>query len=132
VNIPKGIFDNAELRVNEKADAGVYGGPAGDLFLKIRVKEDKNFKRENDDLICNVMLTYPQLTLGCQLDIESIDGTKHAIKIPKVCPVGKHIIISGEGFYKLRGKTRGNLINNTQCFIPQKLSADAKKKLQEY
>jgi molecular chaperone DnaJ len=132
VNIPQGIYDNAELRVNEKADAGVYGGPAGDLFLRVNIKEDKNFKRENDDLICTIMLTYPQLTLGCQVDIESIDGTKHAIKIPKGCPVGEQIIIYHEGFQKLRGKSRGNLIIITQCVIPQKLSADAKKKLQEY
>ncbi|HSC24744.1 MAG TPA: molecular chaperone DnaJ [Candidatus Babeliales bacterium] len=132
VNIPHGIYDNAELRVSEKADAGLYGGPAGDLFLHIRVKENKAFKREQDDLVCHVMLTYPQLTLGCQLDIESIDETKHAIKIPKGCPVGEKIVISGEGFYKLRGKARGNLIIITQCFIPQKISAEAKKKLQEY
>lgn len=132
VTIPQGIYDDAELRVNGKADAGLYGGPAGDLFLKIHVQEDKNFKRDKDDLICTVMLTYPQLTLGCQLDIESIDGTKHAIKIPKGCPVGERIIITGEGFTKLRSKTRGNLVIITQCFIPQKLSADAKKKLQEY
>lgn len=132
VNIPKGIFDNAELRVSEKADAGLFGGPAGDLFLRISVKEDKTFKRDNDDLICNVMLTYPQLTLGCQVDIENIDGTKHTIKIPKACPVGEKIIISGEGFQKLRGKTRGDLVIITQCFIPTKLSPEAKKKLQEY
>jgi molecular chaperone DnaJ len=132
VNIPRGIYDGAELRVSEKADAGIYGGPAGDLFLRIHVKEDKNFKRDGDDLICIVMLTYPQLTLGCQIDIESIDETKHAVKIPKGCPVGEHIVLSGEGFYKLRGKTRGNLVIITQCFIPQKLSAEAKKKLQEY
>lgn len=132
VNIPKGIFNDAELRVSEKADAGLYGGPAGDLFLRIRVKEDKIFKRDNDDLICNVMLTYPQLTLGCQVDVENIDGTKHTIKIPKGCPVGEKIVISGQGFYKLRGKTRGNLVIITQCFIPTKISADAKKKLQEY
>jgi len=132
VNIPRGIYNNAELRVNEKADAGLYGGATGDLFLQVRVKEDKTFKRDNDDLICYVMLTYAQLTLGCQVDIESIDETKHTIKIPKGCPVGEKIIITGEGFHKLRGKTRGNLIIITQCFIPQKISAEAKKKLQEY
>lgn len=132
VNIPRGITNNAELRVSEKGDAGVYGGPSGDLFLQIRVKEDKTFRRDQDDLICSVMLTYAQLTLGCQVDIENIDDTKHAIKIPKGCPVGEKIIIPSEGFYKLRGKTRGNLVIITQCYIPAKLTADAKKKLQEY
>ena len=132
VNIPRGINDNAELRVSEKGDAGLYGGASGDLFLRIRVKEDKTFKRDQDDLICTVMLTYAQLALGCQVDVESIDDTKHAIKIPKGCPVGEKIIIPSEGFYKIRGKTRGNLIIITQCYIPAKLTADAKKKLQEY
>jgi len=132
INIPRGIYNGAELRVGEKGDAGVYGGPTGDLLLRIQVKEDKHFTRDGDDLLCNVLLTYPQLTLGCQIDIESIDSTKHAIKIPKGCPVGERIIISGEGFQKIRGKSRGNLVVITQCFIPQKLSSDAKKKLQEY
>ena len=132
VNIPCGVSDDAELRVSEKADAGLYGGPTGDLFLHVRVKEDKTFKRDGDDLICHVMLTYAQLTLGCQVDVESIDETKHSIKIPKGCPVGEKIIISGQGFHKVRGKTRGDLVIITQCFIPQKISAEAKKKLQEY
>jgi molecular chaperone DnaJ len=132
VNIPRGIFNDAELRVSEKADAGVYGGRTGDLFLRVHVKEDKTFKRDQDDLLCNVMLTYPQLTLGCQVDVESIDGTKHAIKIPKGCPIGERIVIANEGFHKLRGKTRGNLVIITQCFIPQRISPEAKKKLQEY
>jgi molecular chaperone DnaJ len=132
VTIPSGIFNNAELRVNGKADAGIYGGPAGDLFLHIKIKEDKKFTRDKDDLICHVMLTYPQLTLGCQVDIESIDETKHSIKVPKGCPVGEQIIIPGEGFQQLRGKKRGNLIIITQCYIPKKLSAEAKKALSDY
>ncbi len=132
LNIPQGIYNGAELKVADKGDAGVYGGPAGNLIIRITVKEDKQFKRDGDDLLCTVMLTYPQLALGCQIDIESIDGTKHTIKVPKGCPVGERIIITSEGFHKLRGKTRGNLVIITQCFIPQKLSADAKKKLQEY
>ena len=132
VNIPSGIYNDAELRVNEKADAGIYGGPSGDLFLRIKVKEDKNFKRVDNDLLCTVMLTYPQLTLGCQVEIESIDGSKHMLKIPKGCPVGEKIIISGEGFQKIRSKARGDLVVTTQCIIPKKLSAEAKKKLTEY
>lgn len=132
VNIPRGITDNAELRVGDKGDAGLYGGSAGDLFLHVRVKEDKTFTRDGDDLICHVMLTYAQLTLGCQVDVESIDETKHAIKIPKGCPVGEKIVITGAGFQKLRGKTQGNLVIITQCYIPSKISTEAKKKLQEY
>lgn len=132
INIPAGIYDGAELRISGKGDAGVYGGPAGDLFLKVLVLADKKFKRVDDDLVCSVMLTYPQLVLGSQIDIENIDGTKEAIKIPKGCPVGERIIIPGKGFTKLRGVGKGNLVVITQCHIPKKLSSKAKELLNEY
>ena len=132
VTIPKGIFDGAELRIPSKGDAGVYGGEAGDLYLKVKVQSDTKFKRVEDDLVCTIMLTYPQLVFGCQLDIESIDGTKEAIKIPKGCPVGEKIIVAGKGFDKLRGNVRGNLVVITQCHIPKKMSAEAKDALTKY
>lgn len=132
VTIPAGIFDNAELRITDKGDAGVYSGPAGDLYLKVEVQEDKKFKRVKDDLTCSVMLTYPQLTLGCQVEIESIDGSKYVIKIPKGCEIGARILVPGKGFCKLRSKIRGNLVVITQCHIPKKLSIIAKKVLNSY
>lgn len=132
VNVPKGIFDGAELRISGKGDAGVYGGPPGDLFIKVHVMPDKHFKRMKDDLVCTVTLTYPQLVLGAQIDITSIDDSKESIKIPKGCPVGERIMIPGKGFHALRGSTRGNLVIVTKCHIPKKLSAEAKKALAEY
>lgn len=132
VNIPAGIYNGAELRVSGKGDAGVYGGPAGSLYVKIKVLADKKFKRVEDDLVCTMMLSYPQLVLGCQIEIENIDGTKETVKVPKGCPVGEKIISPGKGFVKLRNKTRGNLVVITQCHVPKKLSADAKKLLTDY
>lgn len=132
VTIPKGIYDGAELRISGKGDAGVYGGPAGDLFLKVIVTPDKKFQRVDDDLVCNITLTYPQLVLGCQVDIESIDETKHSIKIPRGCPVDEKIIIPGKGFQKLRGKASGNLVVITKCYIPKKLNSESKAALTEY
>ena len=132
VNIPAGIFDGAELRISGKGDAGVYGGPMGDLFLKIRILLDKKFTRAGDDLQCTVVLTYPQLVLGSQIEIENIDGTKESIKIPKSCPVGERIILPGKGFTKLRGNGKGNLVVITNCEIPKKLSNRAKELLMEY
>lgn len=132
VTIPAGIFDTAELRIADKGDAGVYGGSAGDLFIKIRVTADKQFKRVNDDLVCSLVVTYPQLVLGSQVDIESIDGTQQMVKIPKGCAVGEKIVMPGQGFPSLRSKVKGNLVVVVGCDIPRKLSPDAKKKLIEY
>jgi len=102
------------------------------LYLKIQVQEDKKFKRVKDDLTCSVILTYPQLALGCQVEIESVDGTKYIIKIPKGCQIGEHVLVPGKGFFKLRSNVRGNLVVITQCHIPKKLSAVAKKALSSY
>lgn len=132
LNIPAGIYSGAELRVSDKGDAGVYGGPSGSLYVKIKILDDKKFQRINDDLVCTMMLTYPQLVLGCQIEIENIDGTKEMVKVPKGCAVGEKIITPGKGFVQLRNKTRGNLVVITQCHIPKKLSVEAKNLLTNY
>jgi len=132
VTIPQGIFNGAELRISGKGDAGVYGGGAGDLLLKIEVMSDKKFKRVKDDLECSVMLTYPQLVFGCQIDFESLDGSTQTIKIAKGTPVGEKIVIPGKGFKSLRSNSFGDLVIVTQCSIPKKLDADAKKSLIDY
>lgn len=132
LNIQKGMFDGAEIKALGRGDAGVYGGSAGDLLFKVHVMPDKQFKRTSDDLIVNILLTYPQLVFGSQVEIESIDGSKEAIKIPKGCPVGEKIIVPGKGFSKIKGTTRGNLVVITKCHIPTKLSTEAKKALADY
>ncbi len=132
VNIPAGVYDGAELRISGKGDAGVFGGRPGELFIRIHVVADKKFRREGDDLVCVLPLTYPQLVLGSQVEIESIDDSKHTLKIPRGCPVGEKIIIPGKGFTNLRSKTKGNLVVLTQCAIPKKISEEAKKLLSAY
>lgn len=132
VKIPAGIYDGAELRLAQKGDAGIFGGPAGGLFILIHVLPDKQFTRNEDDLVCHLMLTYPQLVFGAQVEIEAIDNSKLLLKIPKGCPVGEKIIIHDKGFPKIRGRGRGDLIVITQCNIPTKLSAETKETLKKY
>lgn len=132
LNIPAGIYDGAEIRASGKGDAGIFGGEAGDLWFKIKVMPHKYFKRTNDDLETTIILTYPQLVLGCQMEIESIDGSKETIKIPQGCAVGERVTINGKGFPKPRSKARGNLVITTKCDIPKKLNAQATEALQKY
>lgn len=132
VSIPKGIYDGAELRLAGNGDAGVFGGPAGDLFLKIRVTPHAQFRRNEDDIECTVSLTYPQLVFGAQMEINNIDGSKEQLKIAPGTPVGARIVINGKGFFKIRGRGRGNLVVVTSCDIPKKLSPEAEKALREY
>jgi len=132
VNIPAGIYDKAELRVAGKGDAGIFGGSAGDLYLNINIEPNKQFHRRNNDLVTHLILTYPQLVLGSQIEIESIDGSKQTVKISKGCPVGHEILIPGKGFKNLHSTGRGNLVIITQCDIPKKLNPDEKQALLEY
>lgn len=132
VSIPAGIYNKAELRIVGKGDAGIFGGSTGDLYLTVEVLTDKVFHRKDHDLVTTLSLTYPQLVLGCQIEIENIDGTKETIKIPKGCPVNKEIVVPGKGFANLRGHGRGNLIIITNCDIPSKLNEETKTALHTY
>ena len=132
IKIPKGIANGEKITFRNKGDAGVYGGPAGDLLLQVTVAQDKHFSREGDNLISSALLTYPQLVFGCQIEIKNIDDTTITVKIPKGSPVGERIIVPGKGFANPRTKNIGNLVIITQCHIPTKLSESAKKQLQDY
>lgn len=132
VIIPQGIFDEAEMRLPGKGDAGTFGGSTGDLRLRINVKTDPNFERRDNNLVMKLMLTYPQLVLGSQVEVELLDGSVETIKIPKGCAVGKEIIIPGKGFSRIRGTEKGSLIIVTQCDIPTKLTADTKDALLKF
>lgn len=132
VTVPRGVVDGTDLRITDKGDAGVFGGESGHLFLRVHVLDDKKFNRVGDDLMCSVMLTYPQLVLGCQIDITSIDESVHGIKVPRGCPVGEHIVVLGKGFENIRTKKKGNLVVVVQCHIPKNLADQAKQALVSY
>lgn len=130
INIPKGIYEGAQLRVSEKGDAGTFGGPAGDLYLNINVSPDKNFVRRGVDIVAELALSYPQLVLGCKINFEHIDGSKIEVSVPKGCPVGKEIQIAGRGFAVLGKNKTGDLFVKISCKIPTTLSESAKQALQ--
>lgn len=132
INIPKGIFDGAELRVPGKGDAGVFGGTAGNLYLIIKVMPDTKFKRIEDDLECSISVTYPQLVFGSQIEVENIDGTKENLKIPKGWQANEPIKIKDKGFARIKGKGNGDLIVIPKCDIPKKLSKEAEETLRKY
>lgn len=132
ITIPAGIYQNAELRVSGKGDAGIFGGSAGDLYLVVNITPNSKFYRRENDLVTTLHLTYPQLVLGCQVEIENIDGSRETIKVPKGCPVGKEIVVPSKGFELLHNKGRGSLVIITNCDIPTKLNEETKKSLLDY
>ena len=108
VKIPAGIDTGIRLRVSSQGEAGINGGPSGDLFLLIEVKPDRRFQRKGDDLNTSVDILYPQAVLGCEVKIETFDGSE-TLDIPSGTQPGSKLRIKGRGMPRLRGKGNGDM-----------------------
>ena len=108
VKIPAGIDTGIRLRVSSQGEAGINGGPSGDLFLLIEVKPDRRFQRKGDDLNTSVDIKYPQAALGCEVKIETFDGFE-TLDIPAGTQPGSKLRIKGRGMPRLRGKGSGDM-----------------------
>lgn len=108
VNIPPGVETGVRLRVSQQGEAGINGGPPGDLFLLIEVTPDNRFRRRGDDLNTTVEITYPQAILGCEVKINTFDGNEK-LDIPPGTQPGSKLRIKGRGMPKLRSRGKGDM-----------------------
>lgn len=130
INIPPGVDTGTRLRVTNEGEGGYNGGPAGDLYVEIRVREDERFEREGDDLHTRVSVSYLQLLLGAEVDVETLLG-ETALDIPKGTPNGKTLKLAGQGLPSLRGQRRGDLYCTLEVEFPEKISKEEEKLLRE-
>jgi len=129
VNIPKGAEEDMRLKVAGAGDAGANGGPPGDLFVVVHVKEDKNFERDGMNLWTTVTTTYPRLVLGGEETVKTIDGETISVTIPAGTQVGGVLRIAGKGLPRLNQNTRGNMFVRVMMEVPNKVSAYEKELL---
>lgn len=108
VKIPAGVDTGIRLRVSGQGEAGINGGPAGDLFILLEVRSDRRFQRRGDDLNVAVDIAYPQAALGCEVKIETFDGME-TLDIPAGTQPGSRLRIKKHGMPKLRGKGKGDM-----------------------
>lgn len=127
VKIPAGIEDGMAIRVAGEGDAGLNGGPSGDLMLYIRVKEHKFFKRNKTDLYLEIPITVFDAILGSEMEIKLIDGSIETLKIKAGTQPGERITLRGKGVRSLQGAGVGNLHVNLNITIPTKLSKEQKE-----
>ena len=133
VKIPAGVEDGARLRLAGQGEAGANGGPAGDFYLDIRIRPDKQFERVGNDLIMRVDVPFTTLALGGDIDIETIDGKQLAVKVPAGTQVGEKLRVRGHGMPNpRRSGTYGDLYIDVAINIPTKLSDKQKKLLNEF
>jgi molecular chaperone DnaJ len=129
VRVPAGVRDGARLRIPGKGTPGQRGGPAGDLYVTVRVRSHPLFGRKGDDLTLTLPVTFTEAALGATVRVPTMDGAV-SVRIPAGTPNGRTLRVRGRGT-KARGKT-GDLLVTVEVAVPQALSADAKAALQTY
>jgi molecular chaperone DnaJ len=126
VNIPAGVDNGTKLRLSQEGQPGASGGPAGDLYVVVRVKEHPIFEREGDDLHCTVSINVAQAALGTDVDLLTFDGL-HAVKIPDGTQSGARVKMRGLGVPRLQSSGRGDLFVHVNVKVPMKLSREQRK-----
>lgn len=131
VKIPAGVMDGARLRMPGMGEAAPHGGTAGDFYIDIRIRPDKKFERIGNDLLMHADLDFTTLTLGGEIEIETIDDKKLSVKIPSGTQVGEKLRVRGHGMPTGRGGF-GDLYIEIGITIPKKLTEKQKKALAEF
>jgi molecular chaperone DnaJ len=120
IDIPAGIADGQRIRVRGEGDAGGLGGPAGDLFVQVRVRPQPGIERDGDDLHSVVELTMTQAALGASLSVPGPDG-EIEIDIPAGTQPGAVHVLRGEGMPLLEGRRRGSFHVHVRVHVPRRL-----------
>ena len=131
VQIPAGIEDGTQIRVTGEGDAGWNGGPPGHFLMSVTVKPHPLFKREDNHLIYELPITFPQAALGDIVAIRLLDGSMENLKIPSGTQPGTVLRIKGKGVNDLNSRQKGDLLIVMQVTTPRKLDGKAKKLLEE-
>jgi molecular chaperone DnaJ len=132
VNIPPGVEDGTRIRLAGKGEAGMRGGPAGDLYIFISIKPHEFFQRDGSDLFCRVPIAMTTATLGGEIEVPTVDGKKARVTIPDGSQSGKQFRLRGKGMPVLRAKNHGDLYIQTTVETPVNLSKKQKDLLQEF
>ncbi len=130
VRIPSGVADGQKIRLAGRGEPGARGGPAGDLYVLIKVRSDPLFGRYGDDLTLAVPITYPEAVVGIDLRVPTLDAAV-TVRVPPGTPSGRTLRVRGKGVPRRDG-TSGDLLVTVDVTIPKELSETAREALEEY
>ncbi|MGN4668096.1 molecular chaperone DnaJ [Bacillus cereus group sp. MYBK234-1] len=131
VKIPAGIDNGQQIRVSGKGETGVNGGPAGDLYVVVHVRNHEFFEREGDHIICEMPLTFAQMALGAEVEVPTVHG-KVKLKIPAGTQTGTEFRLKGKGAINVRGYGQGDQYVVVRVVVPTKLTSHQKKMLRKF
>ncbi len=131
IKIPPGVDTGTRLRVAGEGEAGIRGGPRGDLYVYINVRPHRLFKREGNDIICEMPISFAQAALGDELEVPTLEGTAK-IRIPEGTQHGTEFRLRGKGIPDLNGYGRGDQYVRVKVVTPTRLTERQKQLLREF
>ena len=132
VNIPSGIEDGTRIRLAGEGEAGLRGGPTGDLYMFLSVKPHEFFQRDGADIFCRVPISMTTAALGGQFEVGTVDGGKTRVKVPEGTQNGKQFRLNSKGMPVLRSKQLGDMYIQVAIETPQKLTSRQRDILREF
>ena len=131
VKVPQGVESGTRLKLVGEGGQGTKGGPNGDLYVLIAVREHPVFTREGNDVVCEIPISFPQAALGCETEVPTLDG-KVSLKIPEGTQSGKVFRLRGKGIPSLQGYGRGDQLVLIKVETPVNLNRQQKELLEEF
>jgi len=131
VRIPPGVADGDRLRVPGKGNVGAGGGPAGDLYVTVKVGSHPVFRRDGDDLLMSVPVAVHEAALGARVEVRTLEGTAR-LKVPPGTQTGQRFRLRGHGAPSTRNGQRGDLIVEVHIMLPKLLDERSKELLREF
>jgi molecular chaperone DnaJ len=132
VNVPPGVEDGTRIRLAGEGEAGVRGGPPGDLYIFLSIKPHPFFQRDGADLFCQVPISLVTAALGGEFTVPTLDGTDAKVKVPEGTQSGKQFRLRGKGMTVLRARDLGDLYIQVAVETPQNLTRRQRELLAEF
>ncbi len=132
VNVPAGVEDGTRIRLTGEGEAGMRGGPTGDLYIFLSVKPHLVFQRDGADLYCRVPISMVQAALGGEFTVHTLDGTESRVSIPEGAQTGRQLRLRGKGMPILRSREAGDLFVQLNVETPQSLTRRQRELLMEF
>ena len=129
VKIPAGIDDNQTVVLRGEGEPGKKGGPKGDLYITVKIKRNSIYTRKGNNVLCEIPITITQATLGAELEIPMVDGTKEKYKIPEGTQTGSKFIIRNRGFKSINSTITGDFVFTVTVQTPKRLSKEQRELL---
>ncbi len=126
LRIPAGVDEGTRLRVAGEGEAGLFGGPPGDLYVVLRVRPHPHFERRGDDLYLSIPISVAQAALGAEISVPTLDGTQK-LRIPEGTQPGAVFRLRGKGMPSLNGRGRGDLYVAVEVVIPTRLRGEQRR-----